>query len=133
MAKAAASFQRLYISRLAPGCDFSVVKEIVELARRNNPVQGITGALLFDGERFCQLLEGSEPEVHALMHRIEADTRHTGVRVLHAGAAPAGLLLQRWASGYCDAHDLDGLDTDAAITPSPIDQFSAVLNRADII
>lgn len=133
MAKAAASFQLLYISRLAPGCDFGVIKDIVDVARRSNPARGITGALLFDGERFCQLLEGLESEVRMLMSRIEADVRHTRVRVLHAGVSGAGPVMQRWASGYCDAHDLDGLDAAAAIMPSPIDQFHAVLNRADLV
>ena len=133
MVKASASFQLLYISRLAPGCDFSIVKGIVDVARRSNPARGITGALLFDGERFCQLIEGREPEVRMLMSRIEADVRHTRVRVLHDGVSGAGPVMQRWASGYCDAPDLDGLDTAAAIKPSPIDQFNAVLNRADII
>ena len=84
MAQSETAFQLLYISKLAADCDFSVVKEIVEVARRSNPALGITGALLFDGERFCQLLEGGEAEVRGLMDRIAADARHTRVRVLHA-------------------------------------------------
>ena len=150
MAQAATSFQLLYISRLGPGCNFSVVREIVGVARRSNPALGITGALLFDGERFCQLMEGGEPEVRALMRRIEADPRHTRVELLHADVSSAGPLMTRWVSGYCDAHDLDALDRLAAVpTPAPapapapafeptpavtaIDQFAAVLNRADIV
>lgn len=150
MAQAATSFQLLYISRLGPGCNFSVVREIVELARRTNPALGITGALLFDGERFCQLLEGGEPEVQTLMRRIEADPRHTRVELLHADVTSAGASMTRWVSGYCDAHDLDALDrlaTVPASAPAPalapafgttpaltaIDQFAAVLNRADIV
>lgn len=132
MADPAASFQLLYISRLAPDFDFNVVKKIVNVARRTNPEQGVTGALLFDGERFCQLLEGSESEVRALMNRIEADVRHARVRLLHCGVSSTGVLMQRWASGYCDAHDLDALDSAAETALSPIGQFLAVLTRADI-
>ena len=145
MAQAATSFQLLYISRLGPGCDFSVVREIAGVARRTNPALGITGALLFDGERFCQLMEGGEPELRALMRRIEADPRHSRIKLLHADVASAGSLMTRWVSGYCDAHDLDELDRlTAAPAPAPapapaaspelsaIDRFAAVLNRADI-
>ena len=133
MAQAETSFQLLYISHLASHCDFSVVKEIVDVARRSNPALGITGALLFDGERFCQLLEGGEPEVRALMRRIAADSRHTGVRVLDAGVFTAGLVMNHWASGYCDAHDLDLFDDATHTEASFIDQFIAVLNHADIV
>lgn len=133
MVMTANSFQLLYISRLVPAGDFRVVKKIVEVARRVNPARGISGALLFDGERFCQLLEGSEISVRGLMGRIKIDPRHASVRVLHAGASGDGFMTQRWASGYCDSHDLDGLDTAAATVLSPIHQFSAVLNRADIV
>ena len=133
MAQAETSFQLLYVSHLASHCDFSVVKEIVDVARRSNPALGITGALLFDGERFCQLLEGGEPEVRALMSRIAADSRHTGVRVLHGAVSAAGLAMNHWASGYCDAHDLDLFDDATHTEASFIDQFIAVLNHADIV
>lgn len=133
MITTATSFQLLYISRLVPAGDFRVVRKIVEVARRMNPARGISGALLFDGERFCQLLEGSEISVRGLMGRIEIDPRHANVRVLQAGAFGDGLMSPRWASGYCGVHDLDGLDTTAAAVLSPIHQFSVVLNRADIV
>lgn len=133
MAQADTAFQLLYVSHLAADCDFSVVKEIVEVARRSNPALGITGALLFDGERFCQLLEGGEAEVRGLMDRIAADARHTRVRVLHAAQTSAGLVMQRWASGYCDAQELDVIDAAApGVELSLIGEFTAVLNRADI-
>ena len=133
MAQADTAFQLLYVSHLAADCDFSVVKEIVEVARRSNPALGITGALLFDGERFCQLLEGGEAEVRGLMDRIAADARHTRVRVLHAAQTSAGLVMHHWASGYCDAHELDVIDAAAPdVELSLMGEFTAVLNRADI-
>ena len=133
MAQADTVFQLLYVSHLAADCDFSVVKEIVDVARRSNPALDITGALLFDGERFCQLLEGGELAVRALMSRIEVDVRHTDVRVLHAAVTSAGLVMHRWASGYCDAHELDVIAAAIGVEPSLIGEFTAVLNRADIV
>ena len=100
-------FQILYLSHLADGQDFSVVKDIVRASRARNPARGITGALLFDGERFGNLLEGSEREVIALMRHIECDARHAGIRTLHTGPASRRALAS-WRSGYCKtASDLD--------------------------
>jgi hypothetical protein len=126
-------FQLLYVSRLAPACTWEVVKEIVAAARRNNPAHGITGALLFDGERFCQLIEGGEPAVRALMDNISRDTRHTDVKLLFTGRSTGGLITKRWVSGYCDAHELEAFDS----APGPsdgraFDWFLSVLRGADM-
>ncbi len=126
-------FQLLYVSRLAAGSNWEVMKEIADAARRNNPAHGITGALLFDGERFCQLIEGEEPAVRALMDNIVRDVRHTDVKLLFSGRAPSGPSTQRWVSGYCDAHELEAFDT----APGPgegmaLDWFLSVLHGADM-
>ena len=126
-------FQLLYVSRLAPECTWEVMKEIAEAARRHNPAFGITGALLFDGERFCQLIEGNEPEVRALMDNISRDARHTSVKLLFTGRSPSGPSTQRWVCGYCDAHELEAFDT----APEPaggvaLDWFLSVLHGADM-
>lgn len=102
-------FQLLYVSRLAPGCDFGVVKDIVAVARRYNAEHGITGALLFDGERFGQLLEGAEVDVRALMSRIARDPRHTDVQVLYAGQCLTARAMQRWASRLLRRRRLRGV------------------------
>lgn len=126
-------FQLLFVSRLAAGCTWEVMKEVVAAARRNNPTLGITGALLFDGERFCQLIEGEEPAVRTLMDTILRDPRHTDVKPLFAGRSPNGRITQRWVSGYCDAHELEALET----APGPDentarDGFLSVLRSADM-
>lgn len=127
-------FQLLYVSQLAPGCDFGVVKEIVSVSRQRNPERGITGALLFDGERFCQLIEGAEADVQALMGHIARDPRHTEVSVLFAGQCLAGRAMRRWTSGYCDASELDALAGDAALHDrSALNEFFSVLRRADVV
>ena len=82
-------FQILYVSQLRPESGVEVVKDIVAVSRRTNPARGITGALLFDGEHFGQLLEGPEPDVTALMQRIETDPRHHQVTLLFSGPADA--------------------------------------------
>ncbi|MEQ1686262.1 MAG: BLUF domain-containing protein [Burkholderiaceae bacterium] len=126
-------FQLLYVSRLAPGRTWEIMKEIADAARRNNPAHGITGALLFDGERFCQLIEGEEPAVRALMDNISRDPRHIDVKLLFTGRLPSGPSTLRWVCGYCDAHELEAFDT----PPGPaedkaLDWFFTVLRGADM-
>ena len=126
-------FQLLYLSRLAAGCDFAVVKHIVAVSRRCNPPAGIGGSLLFDGERFCQLLEGAEATVRALMDRIGRDPRHTDLLVLSAAWSQRGRLLPHWRSGYCDVHQLEGFDgADGLRGQRALDTFMSVLHGADM-
>jgi Sensors of blue-light using FAD len=125
--------QFLYVSRLAPGADFTVVNEIARAARHHNPGHGITGALLFDGERFCQLIEGPRAAVDALMQRIHADPRHTGVLTLHSGELPGSRQSTRWVSGYCEAAELERFDRDPGLRGhAALDAFLSVLQGADV-
>lgn len=126
-------FQLLYVSQLAPGCDFGVVKSIVSVSRQRNLERNITGTLLFDGERFCQMIEGAEPDVLALMVRIECDPRHTHLRRLHTGTCAAEHSMQRWASGYCDAHELDRFGSESGLRDAAaVRAFGDVLKVADL-
>lgn len=56
---------------------------ILEKSRRNNGLDGITGLLWADGERFAQVLEGDEEAVGETMERIRADPRHCDITILH--------------------------------------------------
>jgi hypothetical protein len=126
-------FQILYLSHLADGQDFSVVKDIVRASRACNPARGITGALLFDGERFGNLLEGNEREVVPLMRHIERDARHAGIRKLHTGPASRRALAS-WRSGYCEsASDLDRFEgTDGPTGAEAVLAFVALAQAADL-
>jgi Sensors of blue-light using FAD len=125
--------QMLYTSRLAAGRDFGVVKQIVDVARERNPASGISGALLFDGEHFCQLLEGPEDPVRALMARIERDERHVDVRILHDAPSPNGRLMARWQSGYSEACELEVFNGPGAPQGAPaLGAFASLLRAADL-
>lgn len=129
----ASVFQILYLSQLDRGAGFGVVKDIVRASRAHNRSRGITGALLFDGERFCQLLEGGEGELVLLMRRIERDARHGAIRTLHRGAAGARVL-RSWRSGYCEsANDLDPFDGDDGLAgPVAVQRFVTLAHAADL-
>ena len=53
-----ALYEVLYVSTLAPDQPLQVVAEIAAHARPANASMDITGLLIFDGQRFCQQLEG---------------------------------------------------------------------------
>ena len=99
----------LYISQLAPDHGPEVVPAILQVARATNPLHGITGVLVFDGERFAQLIEGPPDPLHKLMANIGRDVRHTHMRILHQGS-----LAQRYFAdfslGYADFEHVNQLE-----------------------
>jgi Sensors of blue-light using FAD len=126
-------FQILYVSQLVPGTSLEGVSDIVALSRRANPPRGITGALLFDGEYFGQLLEGSEADMVGLMHRIESDSRHRAITPLLCRPAIAKRVMRVWRSGYCEALQLERLTADTSLRgAAALDAFLSILQSADV-
>ena len=115
-----ALYEVLYVSTLAPDQPLQVVAEIAAHARPANAAMDITGLLIFDGQRFCQQLEGSQKNVLSAMARICQDPRHVEVNVVHQGALDA----RRFSSFSLAFSEMDGgdlleqleqLDGDAAL------------------
>lgn len=73
----------MYFSTGAAGIRRSDVEMIVAHASKANSRRDITGALAFNGMNFCQCLEGEDQDVLALMEKIRADERHSGIKVIH--------------------------------------------------
>jgi hypothetical protein len=59
-----------------------LTSEILEVSRRNNLRDGITGLLYSDEKRFLQALEGPEHAVEAALARITDDKRHRAIVTL---------------------------------------------------
>jgi hypothetical protein len=74
----------LYVSesRLAEADAQSMVSQIVAHAQINNALSGITGALIFTGQHFAQVLEGPEDAINTVMAYIHTDTRHGNIMVV---------------------------------------------------
>ena len=71
----------IYVSKASSSLPLEL-KEILAVARKNNPSTGITGAMcLIDGV-YLQYLEGTESVVDALYKKIESDSRHSVPNVL---------------------------------------------------
>ena len=82
-------YEVLYVSVLAPGVPVSAVAAIAGHARAANAQRGVTGLLVFDGNCFCQQLEGMQKNVLSAMERICQDPRHVHVSVVHQGRLAA--------------------------------------------
>ncbi len=61
----------------------SEIQDILAAAHVNNPALGVTGALLYSGGYFCQVIEGSQAVLEELFESIQMDRRHGDVTVLH--------------------------------------------------
>lgn len=79
--------QLAYISKSSIQGDLKYVEEqiasILAVAQKKNAERNITGALLYSGGYFCQVLEGGEDDISELFETIQMDDRHTEVTVLH--------------------------------------------------
>lgn len=91
------AIEKRLIYRSQPfGFDKSVLAGILSAARRNNPRDGITGALICRHDVYLQLIEGPAEAIDALYGRIIGDDRHTDVRLLLSETAEERLF-PAWA------------------------------------
>lgn len=91
----------LYVSRslIEPALATTAVADLVEASIANNARCEITGALLFTGAHFAQILEGSEDSIAALMKSIGRDVRHDQLRVINHTVVKERKF-QDWALAY---------------------------------
>jgi hypothetical protein len=91
----------LYVSEScieSPG-EGEAIADIVAVSRQRNSRLEVTGALVFTGGRFAQLLEGPEPGVTELKDSIVRDGRHKRVTTLCWNAA-SERIFDRWSLVY---------------------------------
>jgi len=91
----------LYVSssRLArDDCEVQV-QHIVNVSKRRNAACAVTGALLFSGEHFVQLIEGPPNAVAQIRASISQDLRHSYVITLGDGESPERNF-EGWALAY---------------------------------
>ena len=72
----------LYFSTAHADLTPADVDAIVAHSVKTNATRGVTGALAYNGRNFCQLLEGEEETVRALVALIQTDKRHSGFKVI---------------------------------------------------
>ena len=119
--------QFAYHSTLADGYGASCVGAIIKVARAFNASHGITGVLLFDGERFCQYIEGEPATLDALVGRIRQDVRHKGMATLLQEPLAGGRRYPHWSMAYSNV-DEDAL-IDQMIAGAPHDALALLKDR----
>lgn len=75
------------------------VKNILASSQRNNAALSVTGLLLFDGQRYIQILEGDSTNVDSLFEVISQDSRHHDLELLHKGQVK-GRSFENWRMAY---------------------------------
>ncbi|CED83127.1 bluf domain protein [Phaffia rhodozyma] len=76
-------FQLVFCSSsVSPALSKADMADIIEVCRRNNAIDAISGLLMYKDGQFVQILEGSEPRVKRTFSRIKKDQRHHAVYVL---------------------------------------------------
>ena len=75
----------LYVSEsyISPSDTATSVSEIVKHAQNKNDEIGITGALIFTGQHFAQVLEGPVDAISILMDNICNDARHGNILIAY--------------------------------------------------
>ncbi|MBL0914205.1 MAG: BLUF domain-containing protein [Sphingopyxis sp.] len=69
----------IYVSVADPLIRDEDIAAILLTSRRNNARTGLTGALIYNGHNFMQLLEGPAKDVDVCLDAIRADPRHSGM------------------------------------------------------
>lgn len=108
------------------------VAELAEQSAAANAKLGIKGALLFDGRRFAQLIEGPEAEITALALRIAADTRHTGMVILQQEPVRE-LLFERFSLVYSGSSLFVARSIPPSVPELPDDRRLAVRSLTQVM
>lgn len=86
----------LYVSRASPPTTVEQVRALVGISQLHNRRHDITGALLFTGVSYAQVVEARTDVLDPLLARIQCDRRHTGMQVVWRGPVERRLYA-RWA------------------------------------
>lgn len=94
-------FSLMYISRscLQTEDAGASIQDVVEVSRMRNSGLDVTGALLFTGSQFAQILEGPQSPVEQLMQSIQRDPRHDEVIIVDQEFIQARRFAQ-WSMAY---------------------------------
>lgn len=74
----------LYVSRstLSEQAAPTAIEDIVATSRIRNSALDVTGAMLFTGEHFAQVLEGPASAVEQVMDKVARDPRHDSIVIV---------------------------------------------------
>lgn len=95
----------------------ALVQQLIDRSIAANDEAQITGALMFDGSRFAQLLEGSEDKLASLVDRLTSDRRHKNIVFLERKH-----VAERLFNGFSMAYSGNSVFVSRSITRSLADR-----------
>ncbi|SFP49302.1 BLUF domain-containing protein [Tranquillimonas alkanivorans] len=98
--------QVFYVSTATEEQSAADIDALLEVSRRNNRRDGITGLLIYHDRMFLQVLEGPKDAVRACFARIERDPRHREAWIVSEGEA-AARGFPDWQMGFASPEDLN--------------------------
>jgi Sensors of blue-light using FAD len=106
-------YNLVYCSKATAGVDDAAVARIIEIAKRYNPEQGITGLLVFGSGIFFQWLEGPRDNVTELMGKLKADPRHDNIVMFSENEEVRERLFPDWDMELVTTDDIRDVLVDA--------------------
>jgi hypothetical protein len=123
--------QVLFVSTLSPEHQDDVFSAICGESGARNALLSVVGALIFDGRRFAQLLQGPADALAALLRRIADDPRHASMRTLLDEEIDATQALDAWIAGVVEPGRVEQLDAAPDATRC-LAKFLDMLGHADL-
>jgi hypothetical protein len=100
------TYQLAYTSFSRLPLQETTLSDILEVSRRNNNRDEITGILMYEDRTFFQVLEGEQSAVEDCYHkRIYNDPRHGCLSLIWYGLAERRVFSD-WAMGYVGPHKI---------------------------
>jgi len=97
----------IYISTARRRPTEAEIQDILEVSRRNNRRDGLSGLLIAAGQRFLQVLEGEQDLLEQAYDRIKSDSRHFALVQLE-WAEVQTRSFPEWQMGYVEAAEAVG-------------------------
>lgn len=96
-------YSLVYISIASQEMDDESLKNLLNVARKNNESHGITGILLYREKFFIQALEGEQNALETLFEKIKVDNRHYNVLTIYQQPIEKREFPQ-WSMGFATAN-----------------------------
>lgn len=109
------------LSALASG-DASAFTRLAQQARQRNSRLGISGAMLFDGQRCCQWLHGDPEVLQSALVASGEEAHFEPPSIVFQASLPSEHFSAEWRTGYVEPDAIDQLlrsctqDADAAFS-----------------
>lgn len=110
------------------------MQDILMSAREKNAPMNITGCLVYYNQSFVQILEGKKEDVYSLYEKIEKDSRHFNVRLVHE-EFDRKRSFTKWSMAYFDPtlpgvvkSDLQNFEHNLLLLAELSDRLSTTVN-----